>query len=189
MKKWIKSEGVLMKKYSIYTLVLLGALVIGLVVYELVFKETDPNGNILLNAYDDYMKHNEYESLEFHPDEDHIYSLYENTSENTIGLVEYRKNGEVKTEMGKQRGLDFYVLLLEGEYNNYVGVKFEKDPQEVGYFELISQEGKTEKFVVNSKKEKSYTVSYIAKTELDPDNIQTIKVYTKDGETLYHENM
>ncbi|SUY32125.1 Uncharacterised protein [Cytobacillus firmus] len=39
-----------MKKYSIYTLVLLGALVIGLVVYELVFKETDPNGNILLNA-------------------------------------------------------------------------------------------------------------------------------------------
>ncbi|MCM3706499.1 MULTISPECIES: hypothetical protein [Cytobacillus] len=178
-----------MKRYSISALLLLGALLFGLVVYVSVFNEFGSNGNTFLNAYDDYMKHTEYESLEFHPDEDHIYFLYENTSENTIGLVEYSKNGEVKTEMGKQKGLDFYVLFLEGEYNNYTGVKFERDPQEVGYFELNSQEGKTEKFVVNSNKENSYTESYIAKTKLDPDSIQRIKVFTKDGEQIYQESI
>lgn len=32
----------------------------------------------------------------------------------------------MKTEMGEEEKLDFYVLRLKGKYNNYVGVKFEK---------------------------------------------------------------
>jgi hypothetical protein len=180
---------ILMRKYSILALALLGVLVIGLVVYEIVSNETDTHENSLLNAYDNYMKHNEYESLEYHPDEEYVYSLYEKSFDSTIGLVEFQNSREVKSEEIKQGESDFYVILLKGKYNNYVGVKFEKEPQKVGYIELVSKEGKKEKYVVNSNKEKSYTISYIARTMLDPINIQTIKVFTKDGEELYQEDI
>jgi hypothetical protein len=161
---------------------------IGGIAYSFSFdKGKSKEENPLLEGYNGYISENDMKSLEIHEEDSYIYSLYLNGGENTLGIMEYSKDSKKTSEVNSHENLSF--AFLDGKYNNYIGIQFNKFPDSVGYFEVVFDDDKQERFDVNTPKDKEYTDSYMAKVDYDFKEIKAVKVYDNDGNELYSKQI
>ncbi|MBW3112488.1 hypothetical protein KYJ26_11640 [Bacillus sp. MCCB 382] len=172
--------------YIVMGLAVLIAATIGSIAYKFDIGN-DENTTPLLEKYNNYVSQNDIRNLEVHDEESYIYSLFLNDDEDKFGIIEYSEEDRKIVKVDSHDKVSF--AFLDGEYNHYIGIKFNKSPESVGYFEVIFDDDSQERYNVNSKTDKEYTDSYMSKVDYELNKIKSMKVYDHEGNELYSEAM
>lgn len=166
---------------SILVIVVL-LIIITIVAIKYISKEEE---NELLNSFNSYVNQEDLYVYESHTAEDYVYSLYQNSQDNKLGIMEFtEKSQNIKEEyIGEKNAI---LLLLNGEFNNYIGIKFQSSPEKVKLIKLVLKDEKSMEIVINSSE--AYTDTFIQVVEFSIDDFKELIVYDKNGEKMYSIN-
>ena len=136
---------------------------------------------VLLENYDQYVIEKQMESIEIHHQRDFIFSLYQKTENNNIGIVEYFPERQTKVEVENNPELVF--ISMKGKAHNYIGLKFNQYAEDIGSFKIKFQNNDIT-FEVNGENEDGFTDTYLTIVEFDPDKIEEITLFDKNHQKL-----
>ncbi|WP_226671139.1 hypothetical protein [Metabacillus litoralis] len=130
----------------------------------------------LLQHYEGYMNKQHTESIEIHPEEDYLYSMYQTQDDNKIGVLEYSLNNTSSNEIANNE--DIVLIPLNGEQNNYMGIKFNKSASDIKHIE-ITVNNEVQEYIINQEEDNSYTDTFLIPVDFDPNNISKIVTFDK----------
>ncbi|MBU7594472.1 hypothetical protein [Metabacillus halosaccharovorans] len=160
-------------------------LILGSITTALVLASNDNNTETekeLNQKYERYVNEQGFESIEIHPQQSYIFSLYQVENTGDIGVLEFSPDVQKKAEAANSS--DLIYIPLKGQHNNYMGIKFNKHAENVKYF-TIKIGNETKSFDVNKEDDKTFTNTYLIQTDFDPDKVVEISIFDKNDKKLY----
>ncbi|WP_273854169.1 hypothetical protein [Guptibacillus spartinae] len=142
------------------------------------------NENKLLKPFDLYMNKNNLSILEIHQKKDYIFSLY-SKGEN-FGVIEYSKDNISKENSNENSNSEKVShVFLSGKYNNYLGIKINHNPENVGFAEVIAN-GDSMKYTINDDKNSGERNDILIDTKYSKKEIDQVKIYKKNGDKVLY---